>query len=458
MSRPVVAIVGRPNVGKSTLFNRLIGFRKSVVHDRPGVTRDRLYEECDLDTHPVLLIDTGGLESDPETGLLQAMRLQSLVAVEEADVIIFLVDGRAGWTPADSDVAGLLRTSGKPLVLAVNKIDGPSHEDLAADFYSTGLWPIVTVSAAHGRGVYELQEAVIEHLGEPADPNEVESSVAIEDADLDKGPIRIAVVGRPNIGKSTLVNRLIGEDRHLVHDVAGTTMDPVDSSVTVDDREYLLVDTAGIRRKAKIGDQVERWVSIRSIRSIERCHVTVLMIDGTEGPTDQDAKLIRLIEDRGRALILVINKWDLVRDMAEVNSDSTEEALTRKLPHAEWAPHLFISAKTGKGVHRILPMVEAVYAEFDKRISTSRLNRFLEEAVAAHSPPQVHHHPVRLYYTTQHRVRPPTFALFTNTPDGVGINYRRYLERRLRESFGFVGSPIRLHVKKRRKLGEGEGG
>ena len=453
MSRPVVAIVGRPNVGKSTLFNRLIGFRKSVVHDRPGVTRDRLYENCTLDTHPVLLIDTGGLESDPDTGLLQAMRHQSLVAVEEADVIVFMVDAQAGWTPADSDVASLLRTSGKPLVLAVNKVDGPSHEDLAADFYGTGIWPVVTVSAAHGRGVYELQEAVIEHLGEPAVIDEVHS-VAIEDADAEKGPIRIAVVGRPNIGKSTLVNRLIGEDRHLVHDAAGTTMDPVDSSVTVDDREYLLVDTAGVRRKTKIGDQVERWVSLRSIRAIERCHVTLLMIDGTEGPTDQDAKLIRLIEDRGRALILVINKWDLVKDLPDINSDSTEDALTRKLPHAEWAPHLFISDKTGKGVHRILPMVEAVYAEFDKRISTSRLNRFLEDAVAAHSPPQVHHHPVRLYYTTQHRVRPPTFALFTNTPDGVGTNYRRYLERRLRESFGFVGSPIRLHIKKRRKLGE----
>ncbi len=455
MSRPVVAIVGRPNVGKSTLFNRLVGSRKAVVHDRPGVTRDRLYEECDLLDRRVLLIDTGGLEPEPDTDLLAAMRAQSLVAVEEADVIVLLVDGRAGWTPADDDVAALLRVSGKPVVLAVNKIDGPRHEDLAADFYATGIEPLVTVSAEHGRGVYELCEAIVERL--PDSPqDDVEIGVPIEQAEAEgaRGPIRIAVIGRPNIGKSTLVNRLLGEDRHLVHDAPGTTMDPVDSPLSVDGRDYVLVDTAGVRRKARIGDPLERFVSLRAIHAIERCHVTLLLIDATVGPTEQDARLVRLVESRGRALILVINKWDLARHRDDIDVRSVEEDLQRKLPHADWAPHLFISAKTGKGVYRILAEVERVYAEFDKRIPTSRLNRWLEATVDQHTPPQRHHHPVRLYYATQARVRPPTIAIFSNTPDGVPEAYRRYLVRRLREDFGFVGTPIRLHLKKRRKLGE----
>lgn len=461
MARPVVAIVGRPNVGKSTLFNRIVGFKKSVVHDRPGVTRDRLYEETELLNRRVLLIDTGGLEPEPDTDLLAAMRTQSLVAIEEADVIVLLVDGRAGWTPADDDVAEILRVSGKPVVLAVNKIDGPRHEDLAADFYATGIDPLVTISAEHGRGFYELAAEIVERLPE-ATPEELagdDVGVPIEEAELEdgSGPIRIAVIGRPNIGKSTLVNRLLGEDRHLVHDSPGTTMDPVDSTVRVGDREYVLVDTAGVRRKTKIDDPLERFVSLRSIQAIERCHISLLMIDGTIGPTDQDAKLVRLVESRGRGLILLINKWDLTRDLEDVNSKKVEEDLERKLPHAHWAPHLFISAKTGKGVHRILAEVESVYAEFDKRISTSKLNRWLELTVDAHTPPQRHHRPVRLYYATQARVRPPTIAVFSNTPEGIGTAYKRYLERRLREDFGFVGTPIRLHLKKRRKIGEDKG-
>lgn len=459
MPRPVVAIVGRPNVGKSTLFNRMIGFRKSVVHDRPGVTRDRLYQETEVHGRPVLLIDTGGLEPEPDTDLLAAMRTQSLVAIEQADVILLMVDGRAGWTPADDDVASMLRVSGKPLVLVVNKIDGPRHEDLAADFYATGFDPLITISAEHGRGMYELSDALEKLLPEASEEEEdvvPEMGVPIEEAELEaeRGPIRIAVLGRPNIGKSTLVNQLLGEQRHLVHDSPGTTMDPVDSALTVDGRDYVLVDTAGIRRKTKIDDQLERFVTLQSIQAIERCHVTVLLIDATVGPTDQDAKLIRLIEDRGRALILLVNKWDLTKDLEDVNSAQIEEDIERKLPHAHWAPHLFISAKTGKGVHRILPEVEKVYAEFDKRISTSRLNKWLEVTVAAHTVPQKHHRPVRLYYATQARVRPPTIAVFSNTPDGIGTGYQRYLERRLREDFGFVGTPIRLHLKQRRKIGE----
>lgn len=464
MPLPVVAIVGRPNVGKSTLFNRLVGYRKAMVHDRAGVTRDRLYEEAVVFGRKVLLVDTGGLDPDPEASdLLASMRRQTLIAVDEADVIVFLVDGPAGFTAADAEVGDLLRRTSKPVVLAVNKIDGPRHEDLAAEFYAIGLDPLVTVSAEHGRGVWDLLEAVHRNLPEeleadPDDPDLHGDAVSEDDDDEHgfSGPIRIAVVGRPNIGKSTLINRLLGEDRHVVNDAPGTTMDPIDSRLTVGDQEYVLVDTAGVRRRARIDDPLERWVSIRAIRAIERCHIVLLMIDATEGPTDQDAKLAQLVDDRGRGLIVLINKWDLTKEDPELNSKKTEEDLERKMPHIPWAPHMFIAAKTGKGVHRVLPAVDKAFAQFGKRIKTSPLNRFLQSALAAHSPPQKHHHPVRLYYVTQTRVRPPTFAFWCNTPDGIPAAYRRYLQRRLREDFDFTGSPLRLHFKKRRKLGEAE--
>ena len=319
MSHPVVAIVGRPNVGKSTLFNRLIGFKKAVVHDRPGVTRDRIYEEIDVLGRKALAIDTGGIEPDTSTDLLTAMRRQSLLAMEEADAIIFVVDGRAGVTPADKDVVDMLRKSDTPLVLAVNKVDGPRHEEFINDFWSLGIDPILPISAEHGRGIYELCEQLLEVLPEEEPGFEAEpDGVDVENDDFD-GVIRIAVIGRPNIGKSTLVNHLLGADRHLVHDSPGTTMDPVDSTLTVGDRKYVLVDTAGVRKRGKIDDRLERFVSLRSIRAIERCHISILMIDATEGPTDQDAKLAQLVAER-RGLIVLVNKWDLVKKLEDVNS------------------------------------------------------------------------------------------------------------------------------------------
>jgi GTP-binding protein len=461
MPLPVVAIVGRPNVGKSTLFNRLVGFRKAMVHDRAGVTRDRLYEPAEVFGRKVLLVDTGGLDPDPDTSdLLASMRRQTLIAVEEADVIVFLTDGPAGFTAADAEVGDLLRRTSKPVVLAVNKIDGQRHEELAAEFYAVGIDPLVTVSAEHGRGIWDLLEAVSSRLPEPSDDDDdapaAEGDEVSDDEDDTSfsGPIRIAVVGRPNIGKSTLINHLLGEDRHVVNDAPGTTMDPIDSTLRRGDQEYVLVDTAGVRRRARINDPLERWISLRAIRSIERCHVVLLLIDATEGPTDQDAKLAQLVNDRGRALVVLINKWDLTKDDPELNSKKTEDDMARKLPHIPWAPHLFIAAKTGKGCHRVLPMVDKVFAQFGKRIKTSPLNKWLQAALAAHSPPQKHHHPVRLYYATQTRVRPPTFAVWCNTPEGVPPAYKRYLQRRLREDFDFGGTPLRLHFKKRRKLGE----
>lgn len=480
MSRPVIAIVGRPNVGKSTLFNRLVGFRKAMVHDRPGVTRDRLYETTELGDRSVMLIDTGGIEARPDTDLLLAMRRQSLVAVEEADCIVFLVDGRAGFTPADAEVAAILRRTDRPVILAVNKVDGPAHEDLAAEFWQVGISPLLTISAEHSRGMYELEEAILERLPAPvldpveheiAEADEAESAegdeeaITLEDAaaeELDlpvgreafSGPIRIAVIGRPNIGKSTLINSLVGSERHLVHDSPGTTTDPVDSPLTVNGKEYLLVDTAGVRRKSKIDDPLERWVSLRSIRAIERCHVTLLLVDATVGPSDQDARLASLVLDRGRAIVIVINKWDLTKGNEDIDIKSVEDHLQRKLPHLSFAPRLYISAKTGRGVNRVLPMIDQVFQSFNKRLSTSKVNRFLDAAIHAHSPPQLHHHPVRLYYGTQSRVRPPSFVFFSNTPDGIPESYTRYLQNRLREELKLVGTPIRVRFRSRRRLGE----
>jgi GTPase len=463
MFLPVVAVVGRPNVGKSTLFNRLIGFQKAVVHDRSGVTRDRLYEEATLLDRRVLLVDTGGIEPESTEDLSSSMRRQSMIAVEEADVILFVVDGRLGLHPQDTEVADLLRRSRKPVLLVVNKIDGPGQEAHAAEFWALGLEGMHTVSAAHGRGMFELQAAINEVLP-PSEGVDTELGTPIDQAE-DDGLLRVAVVGRPNIGKSTLVNALLGEERHVVHDSPGTTMDPIDSRLVVEGREYLFVDTAGVRRKARIEDELERFVTLRAIRSIERCHVTLLMLDGPEGITDQDAKLAQLIVERGRAMIILINKWDLVKRGSEVGIEDPEnhakvleDQIRQQLPHADFAPYLFLSAKTSKGIHRVLPTIDKVYREFDKRIETPRLNRFLEAAVNAYTPPQRHHHPVRLYYAAQTRVRPPTFTVFSNTPDGVGPAYRRYLANRLREEFGFEGTPIRIQIRRRRRLGEDKEG
>jgi len=468
LALPVVAIVGRPNVGKSTLFNRLIGFKKSLVHDRPGVTRDRLYEPAEILDRRVLLVDTGGFEPSPDTDLLLAMRRQSLIAVEEADVIILLADGQSGWTHADDEVVEILRRTDKPVILAVNKVDGPKHLDYVSDFYGLGVDHVVPVSAEHGTGVYELCEALCERLPERAPEEDVEEihedgrlpegwDEGLEETAIDggfSGPIRVAVIGRPNIGKSTLINRLLGEDRHLVFDEPGTTTDPVDSSMIHEGRPYVLVDTAGVRKKGKIEDAVERFVSLRSIRAIERCHVSLLLIDGTEGPTEQDAKLADLVLERGRALVILINKWDLTKGNDDISAKSIEGDLLDKLPHATFAQALFISAKTGKGCQRIFPLVDEAFKAFNLRITTARLNRFLERVLVEHTPPQRHHHPVRIYYMNQIRVRPPTFLLFSNTPEGIGVAYQRYLLNCLRTEFGFQGTPIRLQLKKRRKIGE----
>lgn len=440
---PVVAIVGRPNVGKSTLFNRLTGERKALVHDRPGVTRDRNYAPAAwLDTD-YLLIDTGGFEPEPGDSLFAAMRRQSEIAVEEADVVILLVDGVAGITPPDRQTADLIRSAGKPVILAVNKCDETVHDDNTADFWELGFAVVVPVSAEHGRGIYDLMEAVIPHF--PKDqPNEAE----------DPDEIRVAVLGRPNVGKSTLVNRLLGEDRHVVHDSPGTTVDATDSTMVFEGRKWRLVDTAGIRRRARIDDRVETLAVGASIRTIERCHVVMLVLDGAEGVSEQDARLAGLIEERGRAVLVLVNKWDKVKSIEDRDIKTVEDEFSRKLPHLAHAPVLYISALTGKGTAKILAVAREVFDAFNTRIPTARLNEFLRVAVATHSPPQLHNHPIRLQYMTQVRVRPPTFTIFVNSPVGVIDSYDRFLKNRLREQFGFLGSPLKIEYRRRRRLGE----
>jgi GTP-binding protein len=332
-------------------------------------------------------------------------------------------------------------------MLVVNKCDAAAHEDEASEFWALGLDEPICIAAEHGRGVFELWTELERRLPPPGEGAEVQGEV--------EGEIRIAVIGRPNIGKSTLVNRLTGEERSVVHDSPGTTMDAVDSVFEVDGQRFRIVDTAGVRRRARIDDRLESVATMVAIKTIERCHVTLLMLDGEEGPTTQDARLAALIQDRGRACMILINRWDLVKEDPERNSGVVEDELHETLPHLDWAPVLYISALTGKGCARILPMVRQVFEGFDTRVPTARLNRFLGEALAGHSPPQKNNHPVRIHYMTQARVRPPTFVLWSNSPDAVAPAYKRYLENQLRQSFGFLGSPLRIDVRKKRKPGEG---
>jgi len=452
---PVIAIVGRPNVGKSTLFNRLIGKRQALVDDRPGVTRDRHYGTAQFEGREFVIVDTGGFEPDlallEEGDMFRTVRVQAEAAVQEADVILFVVDRAAGLTPADRLTADILRkrlgdaASERRMLLVVNKCDGAAHDHDAAEFWELGLPDMLCISAEHGRNTYELWDAVTERI-----PDLPEQDFDPEETD----ELRIAVLGRPNIGKSTLVNRLIGEDRHIVHDMPGTTMDAIDSVIETPEGTVRLVDTAGIRRKARIDDQLETWATLRAIKAIERCHVTLLMVNGEEGPSKQDARLAALINDRGRACIVLVNRWDAVQKMEDRNSRVLADELETELGHISWAPVIYISALTGKGCHRILSTVRTVFEQFQKRITTGQLNKFLEGAVEAHSVPQRYHHPVRLNYMTQVRVRPPTFVIFSNTPEGVKAPYKRYLENRLRSTYGFEGTPLRIQLRKKRKPGE----
>jgi GTPase len=434
--RSIIAIVGRPNVGKSTLFNRLVGFRKAIVESLPGVTRDLNYADVDRFERPLTFIDTGGFEPVAHDGLLAQMAEQCRLAVEEADVIIFLLDGKEGLNPSDHEIARILRQQDKKVIYVVNKIDGPTHEERIYDFYGLGIETVYPLSAQHNVGIERLIEAVLEILPSPPPEEEREG-----------GAVRIAVVGRPNVGKSSLINRILGYDRVIVHETPGTTRDAIDTPFSVGDQRYVLVDTAGIRRKSRISLRLEKYSVVEAIKGIERADVALLVLDAREGVADQDARIGGLIHDKGRGGIVIVNKWDLVD--CEVTPPSYAEMVRERLWFLDYAPLVFTSVVTGEGIDRIFEVVHKVVAEQDRKIPTPQLNRWLQEATKSHQPPLFRKRRVTLSYMTQVSARPPTFVIFTNYPMGVQFAYRRYLSNQLREQFGFFGNPIRLIFRKK---------
>lgn len=428
---PLVAIVGRPNVGKSTLFNRLVGRRKAIVDDMPGVTRDRNYETVTRFEVPFILIDTGGFEPVSEDRLLQQMREQSQLAMEEADVIIFLMDGRAGLTPSDVEVVEMLRRVKKPVFFVVNKVDGEKLENEAADFFTLGVDSLHTISAEHNRGVNDLMEEVVAALPK--------SSTRVDDEDI----TRIAVVGRPNVGKSSLVNRLLGFERVVANPTPGTTRDSVDTLFTCNKKRYLLIDTAGIRRKGKTTQKLEKYSVVDSLRSIERADVVLIVINAEEGVTEQDERIAGYAFEAGKACIFVVNKWDT---LAKDNSTLGKfvDQIKTEFKYLSFAPIVFVSAKSGQRINRIMEEVERVMAQYSKRVTTSDLNRVFSEAVDRHHAPLSHGRRVKFYYATQVGTKPPTFVVFTNQPEGVHFSYERYLMNKFREAFDFTGSPLKI--------------
>ena len=441
MKKPLVAIVGRPNVGKSTLFNRLIGRRVAIVEDTPGVTRDRIYQDAEWLQYAFTLIDTGGIEPESEDAIAVQMRRQAELAVETADVIIFLVDGREGMTSADLEVASMLRRSKKPVVLTVNKVDVPKQSDAAYEFYSLGLGDPVTISAAQGLGLGDLLDAVVEDF-----PKDLEEETHAR--------VNIALVGKPNVGKSSLVNALLGEERTIVSDVPGTTRDSIDTPFSANGRDYTLVDTAGIRRRRSIEDEsIERYSVIRSLAAIRRSDVVLIICDANEGLSEQDVRIAGYAHEEGKASVIVVNKWDLVEKDTHTMS-RFEKELGVQLSFMRYAPMLFISAKSGQRVNRVLEAADAVYEQACRRIPTGQLNDTLGEAVAMNAPPSDKGRLLRIYYATQAAVQPPTFVIFVNDTKLIHFSYERYLENYLRKTFGFEGTPIRLLFRNRKKENE----
>ena len=431
--KPIIAIVGRPNVGKSTLFNRLVGTRQAIVDPTPGVTRDRLYADAEWRGQAFTLIDTGGFEPLLEAEIPRKVREQAEQAIREADLIVLVVDGRAGLVATDVDVAAILRRAQKPLLLAVNKLDHLEHEPHTAEFYALGIEPLLPISAEHGRGVGELLDAMVERL-----PN-TEATAASEPA------IRVAVVGRPNVGKSTLINALLGTPRLIVSPVPGTTRDAVDTLVTWGTQRFVLIDTAGVRRKARIEARLE-WRSVaRSLHGIRRCQIALLVLDGQEGLTDQDARLANYIHRMGKASLVLVNKADLLRGAGPQSPLAAREtAMRQRLGSLGYSPILFISALTGQRVDRLFPTIQTIIQAYQRRLPTSAINDCLQHAWSRRPPRDRRGRELKLFYATQIGVEPPTFIGFVNHPEGLSTAFVRYLERQMREKFGFEGSPLKI--------------
>ncbi|MCI8874685.1 MAG: ribosome biogenesis GTPase Der [Lachnospiraceae bacterium] len=439
MDKPVVAVVGRPNVGKSTLFNLLAGERISIVEDTPGVTRDRIYADVSWLDKNFTLIDTGGIEPDTKDIILSQMREQAQIAIDTADVIIFLVDVRQGLTDADSKVADMLRRSGKPVVLVVNKVD--SFEKFMPDvyeFYNLGIGDPVPVSSAGKLGIGDMLDEVIKHFPEGKDTGE-----------SDERP-RIAVVGKPNVGKSSLVNRLLGENRVIVSDIAGTTRDAIDTAIKYNGQEYVFIDTAGLRRKNKIKEELERYSIIRAVTAVERADMVLLVIDATEGVTEQDAKIAGIAHDRGKGIVIVVNKWDAIEKDDKTIYRHTER-IRQVLSFMSYAEIMFISAKTGQRTGKIFEMIDMVIENNSMRIATGVLNEIVTEAVAMQQPPSDKGKRLKIYYVTQVAVKPPTFVIFVNDKELLHFSYTRYLENRIRDTFGFKGTSLKFIARERKE-------
>jgi GTP-binding protein len=441
---PILAIVGRPNVGKSTLFNRLVGERKAIVHDLPGVTRDRNYGAAEWSDKKFLLVDTGGLHSDAEDGLEERVQEQSRNAIAEADVILFLLDGKGGLNPIDRQAIKQLRKANKPVFFAVNKLDTLKKQDNLYEFYSLGLDRLYPLSAEHGIGVSDIMSEIVSLF-----PDEPEAADQVEQEEPEE-PLCIAIIGRPNAGKSTLTNRLLGFERSVVHSKPGTTRDALDTPFELNGLPCILVDTAGMRRKARIDDRVERFSVQRALRVVDRGDLVIHVIDAAEGVTDQDAQILAYAFQRGKALLLAINKWDLpAKDDRNVEAYRAE--VYYNLSFLEHVPVAFISAATGFGVRKMLDSAGRLLKAYQRKISTSALNQALQTIVKAHPAPLNQGRPVKFYYGTQTGTRPPTFTLFVNTPSAVGEGYRRYLIHQMRDSLGLEHTPIKLFLRARRE-------
>ncbi len=437
MSKPIVAIVGRPNVGKSTLFNKLAGRRVSIVEDTPGVTRDRIYAECEWRAREIMLVDTGGIEPKTNSPMLKQMRRQAQVAIDSAEVIVLVTNLREGVTATDSDVALMLQKSGKPVILCVNKCDRvgePAPEFY--EFYNLGLGEPVAVSAAHGHGTGDLLDAVFEHI-------DFERDDAPEE-----GVTRVAVIGKPNVGKSSLVNALAGEERAIVADAAGTTRDATDTRIENEYGKYILVDTAGIRRKSKVEENIERYSVLRAYMAVDSSDICLIMIDALEGFTEQDSKIAGYAHEQGKASIIVINKWDAI----EKSTDTMREyqgLLEKDFSFMSYAPFLFVSAKTGLRLEKLYPLINAVASQHALRVTTGALNDMLSYATARVQPPSDKGKRLKIFYMTQASTKPPTFVCFCNRAELFHFSYQRYIENQIRESFGLAGTPVRLIIRER---------
>jgi GTP-binding protein len=437
MDKLTVAIVGKPNVGKSTLFNRLIGRYTAITENFPGVTRDRIYGTCKWLDKTFAVIDTGGLMPVTDDPMLSFMQLQVGLAIEEADLIVCLFDGQSELTTTDYEIVERLRQGKKPVYYVANKIDGPKHEHKIGDLYRLGISDVTPISAEHKLGLDTLLDKICEHVDFSEGGEEDEQSAK-----------RIAVVGRPNVGKSSFVNYLLGEERMLVTDIAGTTRDSIDSAVYINGSHYVLIDTSGIRRKSKIKKTIERYSVVRAFKSIDRCHIACVLIDAVEGVTDQDARIAGYAYDAGRGIILVVNKWDLI----EKDSSTAGAYVLRvkdKLKYLDYAPIIFTSALTGQRVLKTLAMADELFEQYNRRVVTSEVNTVLEDILKKHHPPTYKGKQVKFYYGAQVSVRPPTFVLFCNYPEGVHFSYKRYLKNQLREHFQFQGTPLHLRIQQR---------